>query len=132
MIDDFKSRIIYATRRRSSPKRLWNYCGVWISAIRNVIAHGAPALNGRVPDEHIQGETPEIAELLQFDWYELDWYHDPTSFPAPKRKLGRWIGTADGIGQALTYWILTEKCNCCTTYGTFCKAGGRDDEQVYR
>jgi hypothetical protein len=110
MIDDLKRGILYATRRRGSPKRLWNYCGVWVSKIRNVIAHPAPALNGRVPDELMTGDTPEIAELLQFDWYQLVWYHSPGGFPEQKRQLGRWIGVATNVGQALTYWILTEKC----------------------
>jgi hypothetical protein len=68
-------------------------------------------LNGQVPDEHMKGETPEITELLQFEWYELVWYHDPGSFPEQKRKLGCWVGIAEGVGQKLTYWILTEKCS---------------------
>jgi hypothetical protein len=59
----------------------------------------------------MKGETPEITELLQFEWYELVWYHDPGSFPEQKRKLGCWVGTAEGVGQKLTYWILTEKCS---------------------
>jgi hypothetical protein len=59
----------------------------------------------------MKGETPEITELLQFEWYELVWYHDPGSFPEQKRKLGCWVGIAEGVGQKLTYWILTEKCS---------------------
>jgi hypothetical protein len=37
------------------------------------------------------------------------WYFDQTAeFPAPKKKLGRWLGEAQGFGQAMYYWILSE------------------------
>ena len=60
MIDDLKRGIRQVTTRRPSPKRLWNYCGVWISEIRNFIAHATSARDGRVSDEKMNGETPEI------------------------------------------------------------------------
>jgi hypothetical protein len=95
MIGDLKRGIQHATTRRKFPKRLWNYCGVWVSKIRNVIAGSSPALNDRVPDERITGETPEIAELIEFEWYELVWYHDQVSFPDDKQNLEAAARTLD-------------------------------------
>ncbi len=53
------------------------------------------------------GHTLDISSLATFNFYEPVWYIDQTSeFPKPKRKLGRWLGEAYDIGQAMCYWVL--------------------------
>ncbi len=55
------------------------------------------------------GNTPDISSLVSYDFYDYVWYYDQTpEFPAPKRKIGRWIGEAQSFGQAMCYWVLSE------------------------
>ena len=93
------------------PKRLWDYCGEWVAAVRRLTAHDLPGLDGRVPDEVVEGNTPDIAEYAQFDWYEHVWCHDPTvQFPGDQRRLARWIGVAHSVGNPMTFWVLPSTC----------------------
>jgi hypothetical protein len=109
-IRELKKGIRRAMRRTRTPYRLWDFCGEWVSAVRRLTAHAIPGLEGRVPAEAIEGNTPDISEYAQFDWYQYVWYHDPESFPADNKKLGRWIGVAHDVGAALTSWILPASC----------------------
>jgi len=53
------------------------------------------------------GHTPDISSRTTFNFYEPVWYLEQTEeFPKPRRKLGRWLGEAYNIGQALCYWVL--------------------------
>ena len=108
---EIKKGIKRATWRERSPKRLWDYCGEWVAATRRLTAHDIPALQGRVPTELIDGNTPDISEYAQFDWYQLVWYIDPAvRFPDDSRKLGRWIGVAHDVGSPMTFWVLPPSC----------------------
>jgi hypothetical protein len=73
--------------RARSPKRLWDYCGEWVSTVRQLTAHDIPSLGGRVPSEIVEGSTPDIsAYYAQFHWYEYNWFYNPTvQFPAAGR-----------------------------------------------
>jgi hypothetical protein len=78
-----KRGIRRATLRARYPKRLWDFCGEWVAAIRRLTAHDIPALQGRVPCEAMEGNTPDISEYVQFDWYQYVWYIDP-AVPFPE------------------------------------------------
>lgn len=110
-IRELKKGVARRQRLSGSPKRLWCCLTEWVAAIRRHTAWDNPALNGRTPAEIIQGDTPDISEWAQFDWYEYVWYIDPASkWPTEKRKLGRWIGVASDVGAAMTFWILPKSC----------------------
>ena len=103
-IREIKRGIKRVTQRARSPKRLWDYCGEWVAAIRRLTAHDIPSLRDRVPCEAIEGNTPDISEYAQFEWYQYVWYHDPAvQFPDDPKKLGRWIGVAHCRRRA-GYW----------------------------
>jgi hypothetical protein len=89
-------------QRRSIPTRLWDYAMVHISKLMNMTARGQ---NGRTGHEEITGETPDISEYIDFDFYDWVWYWD-----APDRdnspKIGRWLGPSHRIGAAMCYYIL--------------------------
>jgi hypothetical protein len=108
-IGELEKAITRWRRKTNSPAKLWCYCGEWVARIRSLTAHNFDYLHGRVPEEHVSGDTPDISEFSLFTWYQWVWYRDPASFPEDKLKLGRWIGVASNVGQALTFWILTEK-----------------------
>ena len=38
-----------------------------MAAVRRLTAHEIPGLDGRVPSEAIEGNTPDISEYAQFD-----------------------------------------------------------------
>src|SRR5687768_17609749 len=68
---------------------------------------------GRTPEEIMTGHTPNISPYIIFDWYQTIEYHvgpgSSADFPQERSKLGKWVGLAHNIGQALCYYILTEK-----------------------
>jgi hypothetical protein len=70
--------------------------------------------HGRTGYEDVTGETPDISEWIDFDFYDAIWYHDPPETGAETtsevRKLGRWLGVANRVGTVLTYWVLTRAC----------------------
>ena len=110
-IREIKRGIQRASQRARSPKRLWDYCGEWVSAIRRLTAHDISSLRDRVPCEAIEGNTPDISEYAQFEWYQYVWYHDPqVRFPEDPKKIGRWIGVAHDVGSPMTYWVLPASC----------------------
>lgn len=65
-----------------------------------------PQLHGRTPYELLTGNPPDISEFLEFEWYKPIWYFEPSVFLHQEKHLGRWIGVAHRIGQAMCYWVL--------------------------
>ena len=58
----------------------------------------------------LTGDTIEIPELIEFEFYDLYWYWDNKTDNI-KGKIGRWFGVSHRVGNALCYWVLTEKGN---------------------
>jgi hypothetical protein len=53
------------------------------------------------------GTTPDISEYVEFEFYDYCWYWDsPQSFPHEKKSLGRWLGVAHRVGQAMVFYIM--------------------------
>jgi hypothetical protein len=113
-IKRLKRGIRYHTKRKGSPKRLWNYCGLWVADILRCTATTAHGHDGRTPEEIMTGNTPDIGQYLMFDWYDTVEYHvgkgQSSDFPEERSRLGKWIGLSHNVGQALCFYILTEKC----------------------
>ena len=110
-VRELKRGIMRATRRARSPKRLWDYCGEWVAAIRWLTAHDLPGLGDRVPTEMVDGHTPDISVYVQFDWYQYIWYYDPSvQFPDDAKQLGRWLGVAHDVGNPMCFWVLPPSC----------------------
>jgi len=107
-IGEVKKRWRNKMRGKGVPKRLWDYGLVWASEINNRTARGPEA---RTPLEEVTGNTPDISEWLDFDFYDWCWYwQGPThELTEAKAKIGRVLGVAHQIGSDLCYWILTEK-----------------------
>jgi len=92
--------------RTRTPIKLWDFCAHYVSHLHNHIVRPLADLHGRTPYERITGNTPDISELLEFEWYQPIWYYEPSEFPHENKLLGRWIGIAHHIGQALCFWVL--------------------------
>ena len=67
-------------------------------------------LNWATPNSVTQGYTPDIS-AFQFHVWEPIWYFEPkgAKSPSTKWKRGRWLGFARMTGDAMTYYIRTEK-----------------------
>ena len=88
------------------PYRLWDYGLVWIADVRSRTARGR---DGRPGLERLLGQTIDISEYIDFDFYDLVWYwtdQDPNNEKLGRR-VGRWLGISHRVGGDLTYWILT-------------------------
>ncbi|MGH7974084.1 MAG: hypothetical protein ACREBR_01060, partial [bacterium] len=87
------------------PQQLWDYCVKFAAELRSKTVH--PHLNGRSPYEILTGDTPDISHLMHFDFYQAVTYlEQAVSFPEVKEKLGKWLGPAHNIGQAMCYYVL--------------------------
>ena len=61
--------------------------------------------DGRTPLEKVTGDTPDISEYLDFDFYDPVWYlHETGEEP----QIGRWLGIAHRTGGAMCYFVLTQ------------------------
>jgi len=87
-------------------KRLWDYGLVWVSELTNRTARGSDA---RTPMEELTGNTPDILELLDFNFYDWCWYwQGPThKLTEDKAEIGCILGVAHCVGSDLCYWVLS-------------------------
>ena len=102
----WKTRMV----EKNVPKRLWDYGLVYMAEILSITARGS---NQRPGLEEISGQTIDISEWLDFEFYDSVWYWDEkkTDMTDDQGKVGRWLGIAHRIGSDMTYWILTKGGN---------------------
>ena len=72
----------------------------------SVTHSSAGSLHGSIPLENISGETVDILEYLDFEFYDKVWYVDNAGL-GPELP-GRWLGVSHRTGQLMTYHILTQ------------------------
>ena len=101
-------RLMIASR---APKPLWDHC---LELQGLISSHTAKedifALGGEVPETIMNGETADISQICEFQFYQWVMFRDEIApFPEDDLILGRWLGPAIDIGPAMTAKIL--KCN---------------------
>ena len=95
-------------RKKCVPKRLWDYGLVYESEILTRMSRGA---DGRSGYEEVTGETPDISEWLDFEFYDIVWWwdrHQKPDITDESRRLARWLGISHRVGSDMCYWLLTE------------------------
>jgi hypothetical protein len=106
---ELKKAVRLHMAKTKAPSRLWDFCAIDHSEIRNLTAHSLFNLHGRTPYELVTGHTPDISEYLDYGWYDTVWYLDQeAAFPDDHRKLAKWLGVAHRVGQALCYYLLLD------------------------
>jgi len=105
-IRELKKHIRQLMDRTNTPGEFWDFCVKYVVELRNRLARPLSRLNGRTPQELITGNTPDISELIEFEWFQPIWYFKPCEFPHQNKLVAHWIGIANHVGQALCYWIL--------------------------
>jgi Reverse transcriptase (RNA-dependent DNA polymerase) len=104
-IREVKKSIRRAMRRSGSPRKLWNYCGKWCTAVRRITA--MDKLDGHTPTEVVTGTTPDISQYALFDWYEPIRYLDSRhTFPNERKLLGRFLGVAESCAEEMSFHVL--------------------------
>ena len=62
-------------------------------------------LNGCTPVEFVTGDIPNIAELIDFAFYDQCWYKENAGLG--ETYIGKWLGVSHHIVPLISYWILT-------------------------
>ena len=88
------------------PESLWDFGLQHTARIRSHVARDS--LNGRTPIELLTGHTPDLSDIMHFGFYDWIKFYDPVGFPSKREFLGRWLGPAEHVGQALCYYILKD------------------------
>ena len=85
--------------KRIAPKRVWDFGMVYESNILFIISQGHESITGM---EIITGDTMEISEWTDYEFYDLCWYwNTPNDWETPK--LGKWLGISHHIYISLCY-----------------------------
>jgi hypothetical protein len=107
-IQEVKRLVNSIMDKTGSPDNLWVFCTRYVVYILNRLAH--PDLEWRTPIEKAFGDTPDISNILQHQFFDRILYLAPDAvFPSTKENLGRFLGFAENTGDALTYIILTDE-----------------------
>ena len=94
--------------KKSVPRRLWDFGLVYEAELLSRLSRGR---DGRTGYEEVFGQTPNIAEYLDFEFYDLIWWWDrgdKNSSTADPKRLARWLGISHRIGSDMCYWLITE------------------------
>ena len=86
--------------------------------VRSHTAHDVYMLEGEVPETMMTGQTANISNLCEYEWYEWVMFRDAlASYPDDPLTLGRYLGPATNVGSAMSYKILKEngRVVCRTT-----------------
>jgi hypothetical protein len=105
-IHEIKKRWYRIMLKKKVPPRLWDYGFAWICEVENICANFSKYAEGRTPLEIITGDTPDISEYVDFDFY--DWVTFRSNAGLGEVQLGRWLGVSHRVGRLMSYWILPE------------------------
>ena len=72
----------------------------------NVSANLSKYAQGCTPLEIITGETPDISQYLDFEFY--DWALFRSNAGLGEVELARWLGVSHRVGRLMSYWVLQE------------------------
>jgi hypothetical protein len=108
VIREVRRRWYRVLRQQAVPRRLWDFGFKWVCEIMCRTTNSIFALGGRTPFEQVTGETPDISEYVDFQFYDYVWFKDNAGLGAPE--LGRWLGVSHRIGPAMSYFILKDNC----------------------
>ena len=106
-IRELKRRMKLRKARNQVPPRVWDYMMQYEC---DILARTVQAGDNRTPYEMITGETPDISEYVDFEFYDWVWFWDvPGDTTNPK--IGRWLGVSHRVGSAMCYYILKSNGN---------------------
>lgn len=104
-IRELKKRWHNKMTAKGAPSRVWDYGLKHQASISNFISRGK---SGRTGYEKLTGETPDISEYCDFDFWDLVWCFQKKhpGVGEADRHLGRWAGISHRVGSDMCYWII--------------------------
>ena len=96
--DEAKRRIIW----RRVPNCIWDFVLFWEAKNYSRTYRK----DGSTPMEMLRGNTIEISEWMEFEFYNSCWYWKGQT-DKTEVKIGRFIGVSHRVGSDLCYWVLT-------------------------
>ena len=104
--------------RTGAPSTTWLLAICYVVYILNITS--VESLNWRTPHEALYGQTPDISNVFQFEFWEPVYFatgealgtNTSPKFPSETHeKHGRFVGFAETVGNTFTYKILTSDTN---------------------
>ena len=96
--------------RKKVPLRYWCYSMEYYCDLSSIMVPGMYRNRGRTGHEIVYGNSPDISEYVEFEFYDYCWYWDtPQDYPHEKKQLGRWLGVAHRVGQAMVFYVTNNK-----------------------
>ena len=86
----------------------WLLCLEYVCFLLNHLA--VETLQWRTPLEVLNGSTPDVSSLMQYEFWEPVYYliSDKQEFPSQtQEKLGRFVGISENVGDSMTFKVLT-------------------------
>ena len=103
-IRELKKSLRRIMHRYRCPEPLWCFALDYVTKVRQITAR--PVLQYRTPVEILTGDTPDASEYIHFDFYSWIKFRDPIITPEEPLQLGKWLGVAQNVGQAMCYYVL--------------------------
>ena len=103
-IHELKKRWYRMMLKKKVPPRLWDYGFMWVCETDNICANMSKYAEGRTPLEIITGETPDISEYMDFDFYDWGLYRSNAGLG--EVEVARWLGVSHRVGRMMSYWLL--------------------------
>jgi hypothetical protein len=85
--------------------QLWDYGLVYEGELLSKMSRGQ---DGRSGYEMVTGNTPDINEWLDFEFYDLVWWIDWLNKPNVNDVTEKWLGVSHRVGSDLCYWLFTD------------------------
>lgn len=90
-----------------SPLVLWDYCCERRARINNLTARNLFQLDGLNPHSATLGETGDISNLVQFEWYQWCYHREKNAkYPFPQEHLGHCLGPSFANGNEMVQLVL--------------------------
>ena len=71
-----------------------------------ITASFASNIQGRTPLEALTGETPDISQYLDFEFYDQFWFKEDAGLG--ETKLERFLGVSHQVGSLISYWVFPD------------------------
>ena len=88
-------------QRTNCPKVFWDDCIEREAMIMSHTAHPLWELQGETPETVMTGNTADISQFAELDWYQWCMVHDDLGFPDSKMVLMRYLGPSWDVGPAM-------------------------------
>lgn len=106
-IQDIKASTQQVMDRTGTPNQYWLMCTLHVCDLYNHMS--LDSLSHKTPLEAATNLKPDISAFLHYHWWQPVYFQAKgETFPTTKERMGRWLGVARNVGDALTYYVLAQ------------------------